>query len=37
LDRGGCGFRVIFARDDFYSSGQIRLDLVTIGQLNRFG
>jgi hypothetical protein len=31
------GFRLIFGRNDFYSSGQIPLDLVDAGQLNRFG
>ena len=31
------GFRFIFGRNDFYSSGQIPLDLVDSGQLNRFG
>jgi hypothetical protein len=31
------GFRFIFGRNDFYSSGQIPLDLVNAGLLNRFG
>jgi hypothetical protein len=31
------GFRFIFGRNDFYSSGQIPLDLVNAGQLDRFG
>jgi len=31
------GFRFIFGRNDFYSSGQIPLDLVNAGQLNRYG
>jgi hypothetical protein len=31
------GFRFIFGRNEFYSSGQIPLDLVDSGQLNRFG
>jgi hypothetical protein len=31
------GFRVLFGRTDFYSSGQIPLDLVNEGALNRFG
>lgn len=31
------GFRFIFGRNDFYSSGQIPLDLVTAGLLDRFG
>lgn len=31
------GFRFIFGRNDFYSTGQIPLDLVDSGQLNRFG
>ncbi len=31
------GFRVLFGRNDFYSSGQIPLDLVDGGQLDRFG
>ena len=31
------GFRMIFGRNDFYSSGQIPLDLVAAGVLDRFG
>jgi outer membrane receptor protein involved in Fe transport len=31
------GFRFLFGRNDFYSSGQIPLDLVSAGLLNRFG
>jgi outer membrane receptor protein involved in Fe transport len=31
------GFRFIFGRNDFYSSGQIPLDLVNAGLLDRFG
>jgi hypothetical protein len=31
------GFRFIFGRNDFYSSGQVPLDLVNSGQLSRFG
>jgi hypothetical protein len=31
------GFRFIFGRNDFYSSGQIPLDLVKSGVLDRFG
>lgn len=31
------GFRFIFGRNDFYSSGQIPLDLVTAGLLDRLG
>ncbi len=31
------GFRFIFGRNDFYSSGQIPLDLVSAGVLDRFG
>jgi hypothetical protein len=31
------GFRLIFGRNDFYSSGQIPLDLVSSGQLDRYG
>jgi len=37
--RAGCkvGFRILYGRNDFYSSGQIPLDLVSQGLLNRFG
>jgi outer membrane receptor protein involved in Fe transport len=31
------GVRFLFGRNDFYSSGQIPLDLVSAGALNRFG
>ena len=31
------GFRIIDGRNDFYSSGQIPLDLVAAGELDRFG
>ncbi len=31
------GFRFIFGRNNFYSSGQIPLDLVNAGTLDRFG
>jgi outer membrane receptor protein involved in Fe transport len=31
------GFRLLYGRNDFYSSGQIPLDLVNEGLLNRFG
>jgi hypothetical protein len=31
------GLRFIFGRNDFYSSGQIPLDLVSAGTLNRYG
>ena len=31
------GFRILFGRNDFYSSGQIPLDLVNAGTLDRFG
>ena len=31
------GFRLLFGRNDFYSSGQIPLDLVSQGLLDRFG
>lgn len=31
------GFRILFGRNDFYSSGQIPLDLVNAGVLDRFG
>ena len=31
------GFRFIFGRNDFYSSGQLPLDLVSAGSLDRFG
>src|SRR5215469_9398985 len=31
------GFRIIFGRNDFYSSGQVPLDLVATRVLDRFG
>ena len=31
------GFRVIYGRNNFYSSGQIPLDLVSEGLLDRYG
>lgn len=31
------GFRLLFGRNNFYSSGQLPLDLVSAGELNRFG
>jgi len=31
------GFRILFGRNDFYSSGQIPLDLVSAGLLSRWG
>jgi hypothetical protein len=31
------GFRVLFGRNNFYSSGQVPLDLVSAGLLDRFG
>jgi hypothetical protein len=31
------GFRFLFGRNNFYSSGQIPLDLVNSGQLDRYG
>jgi hypothetical protein len=38
LDEGQkLGFRLIFGRNDFYSSGQVPLDLVNGGLLDRFG
>ena len=36
-DKEALGFKLNFGRNDFYSSGQIPLDLVSEGQLNRFG
>ncbi len=36
-DNEKLGFRVLFGRNNFYSSGQIPLDLVDNGQLDRFG
>jgi len=38
LDAGQkLGFRFLFGRNDFYSSGQVPLDLVSTGLLDRFG
>lgn len=31
------GFRILVGRNDFYSSGQLPLDLVAAGQLDRYG
>lgn len=31
------GFRILFGRNDFHSSGQVPLDLVNAGLLDRFG
>jgi hypothetical protein len=31
------GFRILYGRNNFYSSGQIPLDLVSAGVLDRFG
>ncbi len=36
-DREAIGFKTNFGRNDFFSSGQIPLDLVTNGELDRFG
>ena len=36
-DEQKIGFRLLFARNNFNSSGQLPLDLVTAGQLDRFG
>src|SRR3989441_6225824 len=36
-DRESLGIKMNFGRNDFYSSGQIPLDLVAAGQLSRFG
>lgn len=36
-DNQKVGFRFLFGRNDFYSSGQIPLDLVSAGLLDRFG
>jgi hypothetical protein len=36
-ERESLGFRINFGRNDFYSSGQIPLDLVATGQMPRFG
>ncbi len=36
-DKQSLGFKLNFGTNDFYSSGQIPLDLVNDGQLDRFG
>jgi hypothetical protein len=36
-DNEKLGFRFIFGRNDFYSSGQIPLDLISQGVLDRYG
>lgn len=36
-EREALGFKLNFGRNDFFSSGQIPLDLVTSGELDRFG
>ncbi len=36
-EKESLGFKLNFGTNDFYSSGQIPLDLVDAGQLNRFG
>ncbi|HEY7097694.1 MAG TPA: TonB-dependent receptor [Terriglobales bacterium] len=36
-EKESVGFKVNFGTNDFYSSGQIPLDLVNAGQLDRFG
>lgn len=36
-DREAVGFKMNFGRNDFFSSGQIPLDLVASGDLDRFG
>ena len=36
-ERQKLGFRFLFGRNDFYSSGQLPLDLVAAGLLDRFG
>ena len=36
-DKESLGFKLNFGTNDFYSSGQLPLDLVESGQLNRFG
>lgn len=36
-DRESFGFKFNFGRNDFFSSGQIPLDLVASGELDRFG
>lgn len=36
-ERQSLGFKLNFGRNDFYSSGQIPLDIVNAGELDRFG
>jgi len=36
-DDQAVGFKINFGTNDFYSSGQLPLDLVSAGELNRFG
>lgn len=36
-EREALGFKLNFGRNDFFSSGQIPLDLVNAGELDRFG
>lgn len=36
-ERTKLGFRLLLGRNNFYSSGQVPLDLVNAGQLDRFG
>ena len=36
-EKESLGFKLNFGTNDFYSSGQIPLDLVASGQLDRFG
>lgn len=36
-DNQKLGFRLLFGRNHFYSSGQLPLDLVSTGELDRFG
>lgn len=36
-DKEAIGFKMNFGRNNFYSSGQLPLDLVAAGQLDRFG
>ena len=36
-EKESLGFKLNFGRNDFFSSGQIPLDLVADGQLDRFG
>ena len=36
-EREKLGFRLLYGRNDFYSSGQLPLDLVSSGEIDRFG